>query len=219
MNNISYAILVNDELSEITVLLEKLIPYTKENDEIVIVQDIKESGIYNVEVKNCIDNYIIKYHNIKYYQHSLNNNFADQKNFLMSKCNKDWIFNLDADEYPHENLLLNIHDILEMNTNVDVINIPRINIVNNISENHIKQWGWRIDNKGYINYPDMQLRIIKNNNNIIWKRPVHEYLIGYTCISELPQVDEYSLYHIKEISKQEIQNKIYSKIIDRRNIQ
>lgn len=63
-----------------------------------------------------------------------------------------------------------------------------------------------------INHPDYQGRIYKRDSNINWSGKVHEKVEGYKTISYLPQDEEWSLYHPKNIEKQEKQNDFYNKI-------
>ena len=115
---------------------------------------------------------------------------------------------IDADEIPHEVLMDNIHGILETN-DVDVILVPRVNTVEGLTQEHIQKWGWRVDEKGWVNFPDPQWRIYKNNGVIRWENKVHEKLVGYDTISNLPWTEELSLYHPKGIERQERQNEYY----------
>ena len=65
----------------------------------------------------------------------------------------DYIFHLDADEIPHEILMAQIHTILEMNE-VDLVCLPRENTVEALTQEWIQRWGWRVTEKGWVNYPD-----------------------------------------------------------------
>jgi hypothetical protein len=122
MLSISYAILVNDELKEIKELCSLLINYKHPEDEIIIVQDV-------ADVEDCSDSKLEVYEYlmnlskdelIKYYQRPLNNNFAEQKNYLNSKCSKDYIFNLDADETVSPEFIAEyIKLIIELNLEVE----------------------------------------------------------------------------------------------------
>ncbi len=69
--------------------------------------------------------------------------------------------------------------------------MPRINTVEGLTQEHIHKWGWRVNNKGWVNFPDYQWRIYKNNGKIKWKNKVHEVLEGYEIMSQLPPEDEY----------------------------
>ena len=134
------------------------------------------------------------------------------KNFMTEMCTGDWIINLDADEIPHEYLIKNLSAILEQNPDVDMAVVPRINTVEGITEEHLKLWGWRMNEKGWINYPDGQGRFYKNSPKIKWQGTVHEKLTGYENFAFLPEIEEFSLYHPKTIERQEKQNQMYSNI-------
>jgi hypothetical protein len=212
---ISYAILVNDEYNEVKKLIELLLKYKKQNDEIVILQDLAtEDDCFNEKLKtNKYLEGLYKSKEILYFKHELNNDFAQQKNYLNTLCSKDYIFNIDADEIPDECLVENLHEIIGSNENVDLFCLPRINKVEGITQEHISKWGWRVDEKNRINWPDWQQRIYKNNEIIKWERPVHEYLVRFKSYIYFPEKEELALKHYKKIDKQERQNKYYSNII------
>jgi hypothetical protein len=55
------------------------------------------------------------------------------------------------------------------------------------------------------------MRLFKLGKDIKWKNKVHEVLDGYKTISTLPyDTEDFSLYHIKSIEKQETQNNFYN---------
>jgi glycosyltransferase involved in cell wall biosynthesis len=203
MPSISYAITACNEHIELERLLEILENNIRPEDEIVVQMDTTATD----EVVSVIE----KYDLIKYY-YSLNNNFAEFKNNLSKHCTKEFIFQIDADEYPHPFLLESLPQILEYNYNVDVFLTPRINTVEGLTEQHIQQWGWNVNDKGWINFPDYQWRIWKNSSKIKWINKVHERLDGFNKYSVLPQSEEYCLFHPKDIKRQEKQNQFYSKI-------
>ena len=207
--NISYGITVYNEADELNRLLEILIHKTDEEDEIVICVDGDDDG-----VRFVLDSWTQQYAHsktIKVYQRTLNKDFAAQKNSVIENCSGDYIFHLDADEYPHEILLSQIKQILEVNE-VDLVWLPRVNTVEGITNEHCVKWGWRINDKGWINYPDYQARVFKRSKDIKWIRPVHEYITGSKTYSHLPPHEELSLYHRKKIDKQEKQNEFYGTI-------
>jgi hypothetical protein len=139
----------------------------------------------------------------------LNKDFASFKNNLSKHCTKDYIFQIDADEYPHLYLIELLPQILEHNP-IDVFLVPRINTVEGLTTQHISQWGWNVNDKGWVNFPDYQWRIWKNTPNIKWINKVHERLDGFQTYSPLPQMEEYCLYHPKDIKRQEKQNQFYN---------
>ena len=138
--------------------------------------------------------------------------FSDLKNNTKKNCSGDYIFHLDADEIPHENLITILPEMLETN-DVDLVWVPRVNTVEGLTDEHCVKWGWRITDKGWVNYPDYQARIFRNNEGIRWVKPVHEYISGCKTYAHLPPQEELSLYHHKTIDKQEQQNRLYSDIL------
>lgn len=204
---ITYAITVCNEILELKKLLNTLFEYNiQEKHEIIVLQD---SSKYNEEMDEYLE--YLKDNSKVFVHHSfLNKDFATFKNNLLNVSNGDYIFQIDADEIPSENILKYLEYILEENSDIDCFKVPRRNIVEGITEEHLKKWGWRMDENGYINPFDPQMRIFKNNGNISWVNKVHEKLVGYKKISILP--NEFFLWHIKSIQKQELQNKFYEKI-------
>lgn len=206
---ISYTITVCNEDKELDHLLGFLKDRMTKHDEIVVQMD---SMSVTSSVRNVIDNYKNEIHNFVVIEFPLDNDFAQFKNNLKSHCSKEWIFNIDADELPSEILIKNIHDILELNDDVEMFLVPRWNTVDGITEKHIKKWGWNYDEYERINWPDYQTRIYKNKKEIVWKNKVHERLFGYTTHASLPAEQEFCFYHPKTIDRQENQNKFYEKM-------
>ena len=206
---ISYAVTVKDEFVEIQNLLQKLITLKQPQDEIVVLWDSK-NGDKEVETYLRKMNSEKSYFN--WYPYEFDGHFANLKNELTKQCSGDYIFQIDADEYPHETLMDNIHSILESN-DVDVILVPRVNTVEGLTPQHIQKWGWSVDERGWVNFPDPQWRIYKNSENIRWENKVHEKLVGYDTISNLPWAEELSLYHPKQIERQEKQNEYYDTLV------
>lgn len=203
---ISYAILVSNETEEFNKLLTYLIRIKDANDEIVVVVD--ESNT-NDDIKSILKNNEAL---ISYYFNPLNNDFASQKNFLFSKCTKQFIINLDADEFITDEFILNVKQIIESNPDVEAYWIPRWNEVRGITEEYIKMWRWKIDSSNRINWPDLQMRVVKNTTDIKWIGEVHEQISGYKSYAVLPLEREYSISHIKTIEKQIKQNNFYNTI-------
>ncbi len=205
MPSISYAITACNEHDELYRLLLQLTTHIRPEDEIVVQIDSMNA---TTEVMAVLATYHDKIHNSISF--SLMGDFASFKNNLKQYCTKDYIFQIDADEYLSEELLTYLPAILEDNSNVEMFSIPRINTVEGLTEQHIKQWGWRVDDKGWVNYPDYQNRILKNNPEIQWKNKVHEVLIGARTITSLPP--GFDLIHPKDIKRQEKQNAFYDQI-------
>jgi hypothetical protein len=101
--------------------------------------------------------------------------------------------------------------VLEANQ-VDVIRVPRINTVKGMNQDHMQQWGWAVNEHGWINFPDYQWRIYRNATHIKWENKVHEILTGYETISHLPTDSEWCLIHEKTIERQIKQNNYYKNL-------
>jgi len=199
---ISYGITVHNEAVELNRLLDILLTHIDEEDEIVVCVDGDDEKVEAVLGERVSENKIIVY------KRKLDGNFADQKNSVIEKSSGDYIFHIDADEYPNEILLQQLKQILEMN-DVDLVWIPRVNTVDGFTQEDVQRWGWRVNESGWVNYPDYQARVFRNREDVRWTRPLHEYITGCKTYSHLPPHEELSLYHPKTKEKQEEQNKFY----------
>jgi hypothetical protein len=198
---ISYAVTVCNELVEIQRLLPFLIKNKRKEDEIVIFYDTN-NGIKEVE------NYLKSIKDIRKIGYHFDGHFANMKNALTEACLGDYIFQIDADEMPNWYLMQYLPILLEMN-NVEVLRVPRVNTVKGLTQEHIQKWGWIVDNRGRVNWPDLQWRIYKRTPEIRWKNKVHEVLDGYKTHAILPLEEEFALEHHKDIERQEKQNAYY----------
>lgn len=209
--SISFAITAYNEHEELQVLLNQLEQIAKSDDEIVIQLDSKATP----EVLSLVDQFINKdfTFTVKKCVFDLNNHFADFKNNLKSYCTKDWVFQIDADETLSETFSRVIHEVLDANDGIDLIAVPRVNIVKGLEQNDIIQWHWQVNSQGWVNWPDPQHRIFRNKPEVKWVNKVHEVIVGWKTYAELPSEDDsYALYHIKDIDRQRKQNEFYSKI-------
>jgi hypothetical protein len=205
---ISYAITVCDELEEVKRLIELLYVKKRSEDEICVLVDKPKASkellleLYKYETTRWI---LLK-------EDSFGGHFADWKNKLNSMCTGDYIFQIDADEYPHEDLIESLPEILEANPTVEVYVVPRVNTVEGITPEHIAKWGWNVNENGWVNFPDYQWRIYKKSPYIKWKNKVHEVVEGYKTMAQIPAYESLSLYHPKTIERQEKQNEYYDKL-------
>jgi GT2 family glycosyltransferase len=206
--NISFCITVCNEHQELQELLAQLLPSLKEGDEILIQAD---EDNHTKEVESVMNKFSDKDPRVKQLFFPLRKDFAHYKNNLFFYAKNDYIFFIDADERISENLLDNLHAVIEMNP-VDLIVVPRANTVEGLTTEHINKWGWRVDN-GLVNWPDYQMRIVKNTNDMRWQGKVHERIVGFTTISHLPHDNQdWCLLHPKTIERQEKQNALYSNL-------
>ena len=203
---ISYAVTVCNEVLEIQELISFLLKNKRKEDEIVVLYDSKNGDI---KIERFLESFYVN-NCIEYHYGEFNNHFADWKNKLTKYCTGDYIFQIDADELPDNQLIIALPKIIEGNPDNEVYLVPRVNTVKGLTDEHIKKWGWRVDDKGWINWPDYQWRIWKNKSEIKWVNKVHEKLEGFKTYATLPPMKDLALYHAKEIKRQEKQNKYYS---------
>ena len=192
---ISYGITVHNEINELNKLLELLTKNIDDEDEIVVCVDNsgQDQNPSLVEVFDRWSPNIV-------YQRKLDGNFAEHKNSVIENSSGDYIFHIDADEYPNEILLQQLKEILE---------------IEGMKEEHIQRWGWRVTENGWVNYPDYQSRVFRRDSEIRWERPLHELIRGAKTYAHLPPHEELSLYHPKTMQKQEAQNRFYNQNFSR----
>jgi len=206
MKSISYAITVCNEFVEIQNLVPFLLQHKRDEDQIVVLYD-QNNGTEGVEDflrAKSVNN------DFSWYPGTFNRDFSEWKNLLTSHCRGDYIFQIDADELPDEALIKNLPRLLEANPDNEVYLTPRINTVKGLTQEHIGRWQWRVNEKGWVNWPDYQWRIWQNKPEIKWVNKVHEVLVGYERYSELPRNETLCLIHEKTIEKQEKQNEYYN---------
>lgn len=207
---ISYGVTVCNEAEELERLLKILIGGIDKKDEIVILSD---EGNVTDEVLGVIDKYSPR---VKHISYPLNNDFASFKNNFINHVSGDYLFQIDADEYPNGNLLKFLKSVLFLYGKwFDVFCIPRVNYVEGLTGEYIKKWGWEVDESGRINYPDVQMRLFRLGRGIHWTGNVHEELTGFiTEVMKLPheENEDYCLYHPKALARQIKQNDYYDTI-------
>ena len=209
---ISYAIPVCNEHAELEKLLDFLISHIDEEDEIVVQCD---RGNTTPEVYKVLDQIDQSWQNspektpIKVIEFPLKGHFSNFKNNLKEHCTGDWVFQIDADELPTYFLIKNLKELLKLNTTTEMLMVPRVNTVDGLTQEHTNKWRWKVNDKGWVNWPDYQTRIIQNHHRIKWQNKVHEQIVGISTKGALPMEEKWSLYHPKTIRKQESQNNFY----------
>lgn len=203
---ISYGITVCNEARELQHLIEFIHPLKDIEDEIVVVYD---DNRVTGEVLDVLEHHAEK---VRAFPFDFQQNFLENKNYMNSECEGDYIFQIDADEIPSATLVKSLKSILEHNL-VDVLIVPRANVVKGLTQEHINKWRWQVNDKGHVNWPDQQKRIYKNIAQIKWSgHKVHGMVEGYNTFASLPLDEAYCIYHNKEITRQEEQNERYDKI-------
>lgn len=189
--NISFAITTHNETTTLSKLVDSIEKNKNNNDEIVILDDFSENPTTKEILNNCNNVFYRKFCG----------DYSVHKNYINSKCNGEYIFQIDGDELPSELLLKNIHNII-LSNKVDLFWLPRINKVNGIKKEHLKKWKWSMDEHGRINYPDYQGRIYRNAKELKWNRAVHEVICGHKTQTKIPTNSNLDILHEKDIQTQ-----------------
>jgi hypothetical protein len=210
---ISYCTIVYQEQDEIIRLLKQIKTISTKEDEIVVIQSYRDEEEKQSEWYQSIRQSILEFTDVIYGDFHFHKNFSEMKNYMASLATKDYIFNLDADEYMLDQAYSIINNILLENPKVDLYYLPRINTVENITQEDIDHWGWNLNEFGWINWPDYQPRIYKNNQQIKWTGLVHEHLSGHTNYATVASDPKLAIIHNKDINKQKQQNELYRRII------
>ena len=206
---ISYAITVCNELEEIKKLIDFLHTNKRSEDEICVLLDKPKAS-------HVLIDWLYRYSSsnwITLKEGKFEEHFADWKNQLMNMCTGDFIFQIDADELPSQMLIDILPQLLESNPDNELYLVPRVNTVEGLTQEHIQKWGWRVNEKGWVNFPDYQTRIMKNIPEIKWINKVHERLDGFKSYAALPLYmgfEDCYLINPKKIDRQERQNNFYN---------
>ena len=112
-------------------------------------------------------------------------NFEIQKNNSLDAANQEWRVLIDADE-EFEHLFWNQlpwHILRADYDGVDCISVPRINIVDGLTQDMVEENGWQLSHFNWVNYPDYQQRVYKRNCK--YSGRTHERIVGSTKSSAL----------------------------------
>jgi hypothetical protein len=151
----------------------------------------------------------VKYPFVKFFARDFDGHFADHKNFLGEQCQGEYILNVDADEMPSEILLKNLETYKGPH---DILVLPRINICPGYTQAFLDKWGFKLNDAGWINWPDWQGRFYKKG--ITWEGKVHEKLVGYKSGAQLESDPRIALLHIKDVKRQNSQNESYARLTE-----
>ena len=201
---ISYAILTHNEGQYIETLLSFLTTHKRSEDEIVVVDDFS-TDLETIE--------ILKKYNpqIKLDYRTFDGDHT-QKNHLNSICTGDYILQLDADELVKSDFIEMLPQLLEDNNEIDLFIMPRINTVEGLTPEYIAKWRWNVNEKGWVNFPDHQMRLYRNCNWVEWDGLLHSKIKGHKTFVFLPADELFCILHPKQLERQVAQNDLYDKI-------
>ena len=196
---VSYAICVCDEHRELDALIAFLLKVKDEEDEINVLVD---SNKVTQKVRDVLASYG---ESVVVNERAFDGKFSDHRNYHATTCYGDYIFVIDADEMPQEALVRNIKTF-----DGDILYVPRINICPGYTEDWIADYKFRVNELGFINWPDFQGRYYKNNGEIKWSNDLHEKLVGSDKVGGLQPNPQIALWHIKTIARQDRQRAYYA---------
>lgn len=178
--SITYAITINDELNSVKRLMHTLDVCKAKDSEIIAVHCYREESDLDASAYVEIKDYMIE-NTDTYCNYKFKDNLADLKNYILSLSTKDYVFLLDADEYLTTQTLALWNQVIKNEPEYEVFWTPRINIIENMTDKEREELGLKLNEKGWINWPDNQPRIFKNNKKIKWELKDNSYrLLGVT---------------------------------------
>lgn len=198
---ITYAIAVCNESRDLYSLLSFLLKVKDDEDNINVLVD-------TLHVTENVRHVLTHYGNkITVCERPFDGDFAVHRNFHLSACDGDYIFMIDPDEMPQEKLILHIKSIIVDKLHPELIAVPRINITLGATrkwyEDH--DFGDKINELGWVNWPDYQGRIIKNVPGVIkFGNRLHEKIEGCTKVLHLNSLPAIALLHVKSVDKDDV---------------
>jgi glycosyltransferase involved in cell wall biosynthesis len=202
---ITYGITVADEFFEFKRLINSLEPYVLPDEEIVVLADQNK---VTKEIEDFCELCGLK---VNYFD--FQKDFSEFKNTLFDLSTKSYLMQVDADEQMPPSLLNALRAVAKKG-DIDLLWIPRINVVRGATEDHIKKYNWTINEMGWEGFPDFQSRFVSTKGHVKWKNKVHEVLSGANNQARLltDPIEHFCILHVKDIQKQEKQNDLYDTI-------
>ena len=192
---LSYAITVCNESKDLYSLISFLKKVKDSEDEINVLVD---TAHVSPQVLKVVEHFKT---DIVVNERSFCGNFSDHRNYHISKCKGDYIFSIDPDEMPQEKLIKNIKQIITQ-SDADLLYVPRMNIHPGSTQEWLDKFSFRVNEVGWINWPDYTPRVFKTNVGIVYTNKLHEVLSCTGRKMNIPADPSVALWHIKSIEKQ-----------------
>ncbi len=180
---ITYIILLKDEIEQVKSLVTHILNYKHSADSILILaeQDSTPSAFFDFYDDP----------QIRIEPYTFSGDFAEMRNYATDLCDSAWVFHIDADEVPNENLVEGIHTHIETiqkeHSEVEVMRVPRINHITGLTEEIIEKYSMdaNLTPEHWFHWPDFQPRIHRTTSNIKWIFPIHETIAAQLSSSKV----------------------------------
>ena len=192
---LTYTIQVCNESRELFSLLSFLRKTVDDEDEINVVVD---SNRVTERIESVLEHFKER---INIFRRPFDE-FHTNAQFHIEKATGEYIFGMDADEMPQELLIKNVKKIIN-DSGAEIIAVPRINIDPGYTEAFLERCNYKINDVGWINWPDFQTRIFKKCDHIKWTDEMHTKLSGTNKAVALKPEPKLAMWHIKSIEKEE----------------
>ena len=168
--SISYTVVVQDELNAVKRLHHTIQVCKRPEDESIAVHLYREERELDDPIHVEIKEYLMD--NFDTYCNYKNENIISHlKNYVLDLATKDYAFLLDANEFVTAQTLALWNNVIKNEPEYDIFWTPRVNIDDTISQKEKEErYGLRLNERGWINWPDNQPRIIRKNAGLIWEQ-------------------------------------------------
>lgn len=207
MGMFSFAILCRNETDRLSDILDFLSQHMHDGEEIIVLDDF--SAPATTDILRHYEEHIGP--RFRWAQRAVEGDFSGQRNHLKSLCRNPYLFYIDADEIPDARLMGKIRQQITERPKYDIFAVPRINIVDGLSEQDRIELGWSINEKGWLNFPDFQGRILRNSETVYWDGKVHEKPRGDYMLF-LPEAESWAIWHKKDADMLKARLKTFGRI-------
>ena len=116
INKVSIIIPCYNQAKFLVETINSVLNQTYDNIEIVIVDDCSTDNS-----KDIINDYLLKYKNIKFYQNKTNKGVIYSRNFAIENCEGEYILPLDGDDLIEPTYIQKAVEILNKNKNIGIV--------------------------------------------------------------------------------------------------
>lgn len=193
----TYAVTVCNESKELYSLLAFLKKVKDPEDDINVLLDTAHC---TPNVLRVLDFYK---DDIVLNERDFDGDFSAHRNYHLSTCSGDFIFLVDADEMPQEDLLKSAKKVVS-DTGGDAFMVPRINIHPGYTKEWLDARSFNVNEFGWVNWPDYNCRLIKNEpDRIKFAKYLHESITGQEKIIAFRTTPDMAVWHVKSVEKQD----------------